>query len=354
MSRSALESSVSGELERGGRVLVTRLSFLGDVVMSLSLIQRLRDYFPQVEIDYMTRKDGGQILEGEPLVDVIHHVPEGGVGTQVKLIRALRRRRYAVAIDLFSNPRSAFLVGMSGARMRIGGARRGRRQFYTHPMQVPRDVRAATGFHLWHARPLGVDSADAPPVPRLNITQAERDRADAQLRSHGIDMDAPIVGIHPGGKWEVKRWPAIYFAALATRLSEAYGMYRDAVVREAGDHVTSLPTLGLRDTAAVIHALDGMVLNDGGIMHVSVAVGTPTVGVFGSAEPEVWFPYEGAGPYAAACVPITCRPCHSHVCSHLSCLHKLTVERVEAKLLSVMRSKDPASSAATRTSQGTR
>jgi heptosyltransferase-2 len=121
---------------------------------------------------------------------------------------------------------------------------------------------------------------------------------------------------------------------------------RDSVVQEAGDHVKALPTLGLRDTAAVIQALDGLVVNDGGIMHVSVAVGTPTVGVFGSAEPEVWFPYEGAGPFAAAWVPITCRPCHSHVCSHLSCLHKLTVERVEKKLLSVIRLNDSAGSAA--------
>ena len=71
-------------------------------------------------------------------------------------------------------------------------------------------------------------------------------------------------------------------------------------------------------------------------MHVAVAVGTPTIGIFGSAEPDIWFPYEQYGPYIPAYVPITCRPCHSHVCSHISCLYKLTVDTVEQHVLVVL------------------
>jgi heptosyltransferase-2 len=161
-------------------------------------------------------------------------------------------------------------------------------------------------------------------------------------------MGQPVIGIHPGGKWEVKRWPVTYFAKLAERMIEGYGMqvlvmhgpgekvYRDQFESLVGDRAVYLPTLPIRQTAAIIQALDAMVVSDGGVMHVAVAVGTPTVGIFGSAEPEVWFPYESFGPYVAAYVPITCRPCHSHVCGHLSCLRNLTMEMVEQKLLGVM------------------
>jgi len=76
-------------------------------------------------------------------------------------------------------------------------------------------------------------------------------------------------------------------------------------------------------------------------MHVSVAVGTPTVGIFGSAEPDIWFPYELHGPFTPAYVDVECRPCHSHVCDHLSCLRELSVESVESKLFDVMRRSAP-------------
>lgn len=345
-----LTASVANELQRGGRILVTRLQYLGDVVISLSLVERLRLAFPRATIDYLTRSDGAAVLSGEPAFDQIHIVPDGGVAQQLSLIRRLRSRRYALAIDLYSNPRSALLVWLSGASMRIGGARRGRRHFYTHAISVPAEIRSASEFHHYHLRPLGIDSTPSKPV--LNVTDEERREATGILENLGLDLATPMVGLHVGGKWEVKRWPPEHYAELTKRLSDAFAIqvllfsgpgeevYRDTVVNEAarrGVRLVSVPTLSLRATAAIIRAMDATVANDGGIMHLSVAVGTPTVGIFGSAEPDIWFPYDRFGPYRAAWVPITCRPCHSHRCSHISCLRKLTVERVERLLLSVIR-----------------
>lgn len=347
---SRLESSVIAELEHGGNILVSRLSFLGDVVISTALIRKLHERFPNSTVDYLTRPDGAAVLEGEPGLGEIHCLPEASGGATWRLIRRMRRRRYAVSIDLFSNPRSALLTWLSGARMRIGGSRRGRRIFYTHPTRVPRDCRAATDHHLQYASPLGINGRATKPV--LTISPEERTRVREVLKDAGVRDDAPVIGLHPGGKWEVKRWPAPYYGELAARLVERYGMqvvvfcgpgetpHTDALAAAAGrssHQVRVLPTLPIRDTAAVIQSVDGVVVNDGGLMHVSVAVGTPTVGVFGSAEPDIWFPYDALGPFSAVYVPITCRPCHAHTCTHLSCMHKLTVDKVEDALLSVLR-----------------
>jgi ADP-heptose:LPS heptosyltransferase len=259
----------------------------------------------------------------------------------------MRARKYAAAVDLYSNPRSALLTWLSGARLRVGGARRVRRYLYTHPTVTPREIRSAIDHHLHYLRPLGVSARATRPV--LELTDAERVRARERLGDCGVVGDAErTVGLHPGGKWEVKRWPVERFADLARRLVEHHGVrivvligpneqsYQDALRADLGPRAVYLPPLPIRDTAAVIDALDAVVVGDGGIMHVSVAVGTPTVGLFGSSEPDIWFPYESFGPFAAAFVPIDCRPCHRHTCGHLSCLRGLSAGMVEEKLVRVM------------------
>jgi heptosyltransferase II len=97
-----------------------------------------------------------------------------------------------------------------------------------------------------------------------------------------------------------------------------------------GHAVTVLDEMDIRTTAAIISRLDGMVVCDGGIMHTAVAVGTPTVGIFGSSQSSVWFPYQRFGPYRAAEIDVPCRPCHRHECplGHTRCLNELTPARV--------------------------
>lgn len=342
------------ELEAGGHVLVSRLQYLGDVVLTLPMVQLLRERFARARIDYLARGGAADILVGEPLFDRVFDMSGGSLQSALRLIRELRARKYSLAIDLYSNPRSAIATRLSGAKMRVGGSRRGRQRLYTHPVTVPADVRAATQFHIAHLEPLGITGQ--PSKPSLTISKDENQEALSALTELGVDVGEPVIGIHPGGKWVVKRWPADQFAALAERLIDAYGMqilvmqgpgeemYRDELRRRLGSRALYLPTQPIRRTAGIIHALDAMVVSDGGIMHVAVAVGTPTVGIFGSAEPDVWFPYEEYGPYVAAWVPITCRPCHVHECSHISCLRKLSPAMVEERLLGVLTSRPGARS----------
>jgi lipopolysaccharide heptosyltransferase II len=339
---------VIDELEAGGHVLVSRLQYLGDVLLTLPMVQLLRERFPRARIDYLARGGAADILVGEPIFDRVFDMSDGSLQSALRVIRELRARKYSLAIDLYSNPRSAIATRLSGARMRVGGSRRGRRRLYTHPVWVPGDVRAATQFHIAHLEPLGITGQ--PSKPSLTISKDENHEALSALTELGVDAGKPVIGIHPGGKWVVKRWPADQFASLAERVIDAYGMqilvmhgpgeetYRDELRRRLGSRALYLPTLPIRRTAGIIHALDAMVVSDGGIMHVAVAVGTPTVGIFGSAEPDVWFPYEEYGPYFAAWVPITCRPCHVHECSHISCLRKLSPAMVEERLLGVLTS----------------
>jgi len=329
------------ELRSGDRVLVTRLDYLGDVVLSLPLVDAILAAHPGVEVDYLARRPGSDLLSGDARFARVFTV-ERGAAASLRLVAQLRRRHYRAVIDLYSNPRSAWLSWFSGARIRIGSDRRGRRHLYTHPMRVDPSVRAATRHHLAFAAPLGIGGEAG--RPSLAISDDEGAAARETLAGAGVAHGGavPVVGVHPGGKWSVKRWPTESFARLVVLLRERLrahavvftgpgeARHTEALARALGGDVSVLPEVGVRRLAAVMRELDAVVACDGGAMHVAVAVGTPTVGIFGSSEPEVWFPYEAFGAFRAAVVPLPCRPCHRHECplGHTDCLRTLRAEDV--------------------------
>ena len=330
-------------LGAGDRVLVTRLNYLGDVVLSLAMVDALRRAHPGIEIDYLTRDPAASLITPDARFARVF-VWRAGMRSALSMVATLRSRRYRAAVDLYSNPRSAWLSWLSGAPVRIGGNRRGRRLLYTHRVQPPAGTPVIDVF-MEYAKPLGVNGPPTKPV--LAITAHERDDAQAHLENAGAaaSVRAPRIGVHPGGKWSVKRWPATHFAELVDRLEKAGARVvvftgpdeRDAtdeVMRRVTTSPARLEPLDIRTTAAVISCLDAMVACDGGIMHTSVATGTPTVGIFGSSQSSVWFPYENFGPYRAAQIDVPCRPCHQHVCplGHTRCLNELSPARVASIL----------------------
>jgi lipopolysaccharide heptosyltransferase II len=335
-------------LAPGDRVLVSRLDYLGDVVLSLPLVDALRERWPGVEIDYMARRPGADLLAGDERFARVWRV-ERGTRSALRLISGLRKRGYRATIDLYSNPRSAWLTWSSGARVRIGGNRRGRRRLYTHPIAIPRDVRRVTDVFLYYGVPLGIPSNGRAKKPVLSVAREEAAAVDAQL-SQVRASAGPLVGVHPGGKWSVKRWPTEKFVELVRILTDAHGARvvvftgpdereaTDRVHERIGDRATYLEVMPVRTLAAVLSKLDAMVACDGGVMHLSAALGTPTVGIFGSSEPAVWFPYAGEGPYRAASIDVECRPCHRHECplGHTRCLNELSAAAVAACVADVL------------------
>ena len=81
---------------------------------------------------------------------------------------------------------------------------------------------------------------------------------------------------------------------------------------------------------------DCVIANDGGVMHLSVALGKPTVGILGPTEPEIWFPYGDMGPFRVATLNLECAPCHRHYCEEPVCLTGLSVDMVFEKLMEAL------------------
>jgi lipopolysaccharide heptosyltransferase II len=340
------------------RILITRMKFVGDVVLTTPTIRAVRDAYPDAYIAYLGEKHAVSLLEHNPHLDEVigFDFSRSTVLEQTRVALLLRRRTFDLVIDLFGNPRSALLTYLSGAPMRVGLDRKGRGKFYT--IRIPDDgkERTAIQFHSRFAEAVGVPAATS----KTEIVLTEKEKAGAELLlrefagEEGGKPLQPLVGIHPGATWPAKRWLADRFAGLADRLTSELGA-RVLVTSgpEDSDAVRSLtsaarmkpivlPVMSLRQLAAVIALCNAYVSNDAGPMHIAAAVGTPTIGLFGPGEENIWFPYSASDGHRVLRRDVPCHPCHLDFCNRdgekfMECMKLLTVNDVFSAVLASLR-----------------
>jgi ADP-heptose:LPS heptosyltransferase len=269
-------------------------------------------------------------------------------------LSAIARRRFDLAIDLFGNPRTAFTTWLTGASIRVGGDFRGRGNCTTFAFPPPTELNAID-FHWRSLEALGIEKGDN--RTEIFISEQEKNWAREFLEALALDSSRPIVGLHPGATWLNKRWPEKHFAALARELCAnnvqvliTQGPGEEPVAMEVmrqisppppgrAAQIVLLPVLDLRQLASVLQQMQVFVANDCGVMHLSVAVGTTTIGLFGPSQPHIWFPYSPAGGHLAMWHEIECRPCHKNFCplGHLDCQNKLIPKRMITETLKRLR-----------------
>lgn len=316
------------------RILVTRLRYLGDIILTTPLIAALRDCYPEAEIWYMAEPPHAAILENHPDLAGVIEVGKGASAT-LSTIMKLRKLGFTAAIDLFYNPRSANLLRLSGIPVRIGGGRKWRRRLYTDIIEPDPHIRSAIGHHLAAVRRLGCEAPEK--RPRICLLSDELESGLAAVKkAFGGQMPARVTAFQPGGTWPSKRWPVSSFAGLVGEVEKRFGTkvmlvtgpgqesISDEVSSLSGGAAVVMPVLPIRQAMASIAACGALVANDGGVMHAGVALGIPTVGIFGPTEPDIWFPYGGMGPFEVMTRNEECAPCHLHECDDMKCLDNIS------------------------------
>jgi len=316
------------------RILVSRLRRIGDVILTLPVLDALRDLFPEAGIDYLAEEGPAEAVVGHPAIRRVHAFrPQRRslLPAPLALLRTLRSERYDWTIDLYGNPRSALLLAWTGASLRVGPARRGRRYLYTHAVPPAVEPLSAVAHHLRALETLGL--APAAFRPRIALTEEERARGAALLDA-ALPPGGPRVGVHVGNRWPAKRWFEERFAALLLALPGlgARGVVlggpgEESAVQEVASRAGApcLSALPLRDYWSAVASLDVLVTNDGSPLHAGPALGVPTVGILGPTVPEIWFPYGEDEGHQLLCSGIWCRPCHRHECARLDCLKWVAV-----------------------------
>ncbi len=332
------------------RILLTRMKFIGDIVLTTPIIRSVRNAFPDAFIAYLGEKHAVSLLEHHPDLDEIipFDFSRPTLIEQPRIAFHIRRKRFDLAIDLFGNPRSALLTLLSGAATRVGPERRGRGSLYTIQVRDDGKPKTAIEFHNQYLRAVGIQPVVS--APRIYLTDDEKREARIYLqwldREHApLDFRQPIIGIHPGATWPAKRWLPDRFGELADLLTAKLGAQilvtcgpndNEAVatmLNHSTANVKVLRALPLRQLAAVLSYCSAYITNDNGTMHIAAAVGTPTIGIFGPGEENIWFPYSSSDGHVALRKDVPCHPCHLDFCNrdgdgYMECMKLLTVADV--------------------------
>jgi lipopolysaccharide heptosyltransferase I len=348
------------------RILIVRLSALGDVVHVLPLLDALRRARPDAHIGWLVEEESSSLLAGHPQIDRLWVAPRrlserwlrrgrvGAVaGLWVPLLRELRAARYEVSIDAQCNFRSSLLARLSGAPRRVGFAppftKEQAHWLLTDRVTPPPHQQLKVERNLELLRPLGVDAQGA--RARLAIPDAARSAARSFRAGLGT---ACAVALHPGvsGFGVFKRWAPESYAALARRLYAERGArcivtwgpgereLAQGIARDADGAAEVAPeTASILDLAALFEACDAVVGGDTGPVHLAAALGAPVVALYGPKDPAVYAPWDGRTGAAATTVwkRVHCSPCGLRRCDNVICMPAIQVEDVAAAVWGALR-----------------
>ncbi len=288
--------------------LVIRLSSLGDIVHALPAVSALAQIPGGARIDWLIEPRYKILLERNPHVrNVVEIDTRGKLSALRRSLAEVRRRTYDAVIDFQGLLKSAVLGRFARAAERVGFAEPWLREpvagaFYTHQIRLP-DAEHVVEENLGLVKRWGADPAHRHqwrfPLPDL---PEARDRLEEKLKNLGV-QNSDLLIVNPGGGWAAKRWPAENFAALLTELAPACPL-TPVVTYGPGEEVLAAAILeGSGNPAAVSLATDIpefialarraklFVGTDTGPLHLSTAVGTPVVGIYGPTNPKRHGPF---------------------------------------------------------------
>jgi len=329
------------------RILLIRFGSLGDVVLTTPTIRAVRRAFPNAYIAMLVGDRSADIVSANPHLDEIIILRRNVRRlSEVRRITALLRERdFDVSIDMQRKFQSSLLAYLGGAKFRIG---------YHHPKGVLCSVRIpdsenkhAVDRNLDLLRPLGIEAGlksnciESDREPEMFLSQEDRGYAHRMLQSRGLASKSPIIGIFPGAGWRHRCWPAERFAAISDLAVERYnagvvifgGPGEADIVDNVAQNMTTPAVLikdrmTLRQLGAMIERCDLFLSNDTGPMHISSAVKTTTIALFGPGNHVKFQPIGEKHALIRRDVP--CSPCKqfTHKCKDNVCMKLITVDEV--------------------------
>lgn len=299
-------------------VAVFMLRHIGDTLLSTPTFHALRAAFPSARILAVVNEGTQEMLDGNPDIDEIlvfhrRRRDEGGIGRwkeEAALVRSLRAFGPGLAVNLTEGDRGAILSALSGARFRVGVAPNrkgffGKQLLFTHLCGPHDRYRHAVLRDLDVVAAAGIPPADL--RLRLSISDEDREKAVRILREAGIAAGDPFAVVQPTSRWTFKCWTEDGMAGALSHLADlgiapvvtsgpspVEVAQAERIRERAGGRAVSLAgRLSLKELGAVIAPARLFVGVDSAPMHVSAAVGTPTVALFGPTGAFNWAPWEG-------------------------------------------------------------
>lgn len=344
------------------KILIINPFGIGDVVFTTPVISALRQKYPDGFIGYWCNERTKDLLKNDSRINRIFALSRGDIkriykGRPVKgllvllgLLNEIRKERFEIVFDFSLDSKYGFFSKIIGIKKRIGFNYKGRGRFLTDKIVL----QGYSGRHvIEHYFDLlkFVDIAPAGKTPQLITADNNMNRVEA----------GPVVGIAMGGgeSWGkdalYKQWPARKFGQLAARLVRDLnvkiillgGAEEKALAKAVTDEAKSggitdmTGKIGLEELVLTIKGLRMLICNDGGPLHMAVALGVNTVSIFGPVDERVYGPYPPSEKHLVVKKDVPCRPCYENFrfkgCfNDKRCLEDISVDEVYGKVRSLI------------------
>lgn len=337
-------------------VLVIQIGDIGDVVLSLPVLQALKENLPGISLIYAVRAKAASLARECEWVDNVVAIDTDRrnwaetIRYQISFFKNLWSYHIDLTIDLRMDPRGSVLTALSRARHRMGFCLQGgniwRNRIFTHlwdPPPIPGQHMIEYLLRLPGA--FGINAASL--TPRIQPSGQNRQAASDLFSRAGVSDNVPVVAVQPFSLWRYKEWGDEKFTGLIRRLVNnkhlqiiILGGPEDAKRATTMAEKAAVPGVqsfaGETPIGMLPAILERCILSIGGDsagIHIAAAVGTPTIGIYGPSAAHIWAP-RGQG-HRVIQKDFPCLPCEQKGCNGSGvskCLNEMSIEEVFASV----------------------
>ncbi len=334
------------------KILVIKMSAVGDVILSVPSLRALKVRYPKAKLSVLVGRKSRKILRNCPYVDdvITYDEPAGRrkLTSILRTGRALSREDFDMTVDLQNNRKSHWLAYLSGARVRAGHGN-GKWSFLLNRAVADSKTALPPLEHQFRVLKLvDVEAIDK----RLELWASPEDERSVGrfLDSQWVSSSQVLVGVNPGSslRWPTKQWPVENFAKLCDELAKRNirvvltGSADDAPIAEdllsrtRNKPINAVGRTSISELVALVKRCHAFVSSDSAPMHVAASADIPLVALFGPTDPKRHLVPPSRHEVFWKEVP--CAPCYLNDCpvGHV-CMKKITVQEVLDTVLKFVR-----------------
>ena len=301
-------------------------NWIGDVVLTLPVIQSLRRAYPVARISVVAKSPSDELLMGHPSINTVFTLPSGsenGFWQKAKFASNLKKFHFDVGVVFPNSFGSAFLLSLTEVKCRLGYNTDAREILLTHPVKTTSRLKKAQYRVEYFFKILSSLKLDTPDREFAPLISQEGDATTREvLLDMGLDEDEEFLTLHPGTSKVERGWHAERFGILCQKLikedgkrvvllgtekeSELMNRIRNS---DQSKTIKIIPPVNLRVLTGFLKKSRLFIGNDSGLMHLAAMVGVPVLGIFGPGSPETTGPYMAMEKQEVVTKNFSCSPC---------------------------------------------
>ena len=321
------------------KILIIQTAFIGDVILATPIVEKLSEFFPEAEIDFLVRKGNEKLLEEHPKINkvLIWKKSQKKYQSLFQVINLVRSRKYEVVINVQRFMAAGIITALSGAKIKIG--------FRKNPMSFA--FHKKIGHHL-----IGQHETSRNLSLVRELTDDKYARPKLYPTKANLEMvkqfqNSPYLCFAPSSIWATKQFPSLKWVELILSQDEDWTIYllggpADANECEELEQMCGRENLinfsgklSFLESAALMKGAAMNYVNDSAPMHMASAINAPTNAVFCSTIPSFGFgPLADNARVIETKKELGCRPCGLHgkkACplGHFDCAYSIQKDQFD-------------------------